>query len=1421
MADSTGVKLPKFMKDMKYEEWERRMKTFLGSKRTKLGNLAYVWNKENMPGDAPDRLPKATTLETFVAKVKVNARYCDLIGVTPRLADSEIDEDLLEYWADTVEDNREAMKKHKLQVEMWPNDCVEVVSYIRTSCEEFVDSQRAVAAVTAESENELWDCLTELKQIYGGEAADSKTDDLLQLVFMFYTSGDTADQHVRKFAELIGKLKRPEEEGGYGETIKIDDLGKVFFQKGITPFNTFASIAETLAQLPKEKSLAEVYESFKLAKKKDGAIAIQPAELQAAVLQLVQNVLGASAMRGKGKYNRFKKRELALGGAAPGEGVMALFGGEGGKGGRSRAPEGSCYRCFEFGHLARDCQNEPHPNSRDAQQKGKGGLWAGRTKKSAQALAAEVSQSELGGASSSQLQQAVDFCQHNALAFEDYVKKDAKVDENFLMLPCFANFETADAEKVKHLKRPLQVKPVKTVKFRGQVEWVVDSGCGNHMGPSDEVEAIVQDKQAITGQSVLTADANSPPLQVDMVGNLLGRCKAEKGHYKEIEFKCKGVQGLRKWLWSVAEAVRGKHVVHFEQEASGGSWIQLSGSAQRIPIEFVNQQYFRLVQKLHAEPKMSVRQMQEVNFRTHVITAHLHHRILAETKRRKMVRNMPYYPTVEFGTDETCLTQKGQKAPFGSGEAVWRPKLVGALTRMDCKKIPLSLARHSKIKYVLVVKDAKSRHVRRYYLQGTRALHQWVFRYRNFLSRKGHRMRHIMADGEFSTESLQALAGTDPPFDYSFSNPHCQSQNGMAEADVKRWEKGCRCILDNAMRDPKSKVTYKLFPYAYMCLEQVENSTFNEAAPEQTPFEAVTGDQPDMSVWQVPLSRVWFYIYPGLRENVPFAARRAEGIFCGLDEDIRGYHIYNIATNRLITRRYEDCVFREPGEIFDYMDTIRELAAAHKNGTLELSVKEHDACCNEHETQSENLDDIEDGNDVVDESGQEPEGALDSDSGYEDELASDSDSDSDSDSNSDGEAADSALLVSAGQGKLGTGQVLQANWGCMQQYVKDDTAEQRLAELPKQVVAQTGQPLLQVLTVDVAETASKERQRQNQLVSAMNVALEECAQKFDVGMCPRSWDKALQSDLAAEWKKGDDVENQRMLDFEAYRPVDAKIVAAAGHKIGHLLRVLRVKPDELRVRWAFDEARMGDTADVETYASVLRLQTSRLLNLKAAHRGRTVIRGDMTSAFLHVHSEPFYTYFPPGHPMEKSGMLMEWTKLLYGKGAAPRGLRQDLKSTLLALGFEEQGGADECLYVHEQRDIDFGCYVDDVEAAASDHQLAWLKKQFALRYEMKWLGSTTKNCLDSTEKSKTYVGVRTEVDPVTQVVTQDQTELIKKMAKELGFDATKPRYSPPRDRVFRQLDEGEAVDKKFHPFTIPWLPKLSPAVQTGRSPAYD
>ena len=96
-----------------------------------------------------------------------------------------------------------------------------------------------------------------------------------------------------------------------------------------------------------------------------------------------------------------------------------------------------------------------------------------------------------------------------------------------------------------------------------------------------------------------------------------------------------------------------------------------------------------------------------VNLETSIKFAHTSDRILEETKRRKLVRNMEYFPGVKFQSTETALSQNGQKAPFPQ-EAVWRTKKVGALVRMDLKTIPIGLSKYSVIKYVLHVIDSRS-----------------------------------------------------------------------------------------------------------------------------------------------------------------------------------------------------------------------------------------------------------------------------------------------------------------------------------------------------------------------------------------------------------------------------------------------------------------------------------------------------------------------------------------------------------------------------------------------------------------------------------------------------------------------------------------------------------------------------------------
>ena len=113
--------------------------------------------------------------------------------------------------------------------------------------------------------------------------------------------------------------------------------------------------------------------------------------------------------------------------------------------------------------------------------------------------------------------------------------------------------------------------------------------------------------------------------------------------------------------------------------------------------------------------------------------------------------------------------------------------------------------------------------------------------------------------------------------------------------------------------------------------------------------------------------------------------------------------------------------------------------------------------------------------------------------------------------------------------------------------------------------------------------------------------------------------------------------------------------------------------------------------------------------------------------------------------------------------------------------------------VHKERQIDFGLYAGDIETSADDEQLQqWLRDRFEERYEIKWLGFNSKNDTES-KKSKIFVGIRTEIDHVNKIVTQDQTQLIRKAAVRFGWDEHRKSFSPPvHNEPFPKL---EAVQK--------------------------
>ena len=245
---------------------------------------------------------------------------------------------------------------------------------------------------------------------------------------------------------------------------------------------------------------------------------------------------------------------------------------------------------------------------------------------------------------------------------------------------------------------------------------------------------------------------------------------------------------MRQCLFSVPAFVREGCEVHFAPELNGGSWLKIPSEVERLPIENVDGKHFRLKLRVRTDEKLSTRDKQVVNYFTQTKFGFQNQRILDETKKRGLVDNMDYHIGVQIGTGWENLMMQAQKAPAPQ-QAHFRAKKVGAFVRCDAKTIPQALAKHSRIKYMLVIKDSHSRAVVRYYLTNLKDLAGWVRKYRNLLASKGHTLNHFQADGPFWTEALESLAGENSSFDYSFSAPYCQFQNGLAEADIKIFEK--------------------------------------------------------------------------------------------------------------------------------------------------------------------------------------------------------------------------------------------------------------------------------------------------------------------------------------------------------------------------------------------------------------------------------------------------------------------------------------------------------------------------------------------------------------------------------------------------------------------------------------------------------
>ena len=102
--------------------------------------------------------------------------------------------------------------------------------------------------------------------------------------------------------------------------------------------------------------------------------------------------------------------------------------------------------------------------------------------------------------------------------------------------------------------------------------------------------------------------------------------------------------------------------------------------------------------------------------------------------------------------------------------------------------------------YAVIFTDDKSRRRVVKHLSNLKNLHRHVSEYIDHAERFGHVCRIFRFDQQFNTEAMGELQ-TERKFQIECSAAYCQSQDGVAEAGMKQWQKACRAILRDQNRD--------------------------------------------------------------------------------------------------------------------------------------------------------------------------------------------------------------------------------------------------------------------------------------------------------------------------------------------------------------------------------------------------------------------------------------------------------------------------------------------------------------------------------------------------------------------------------------------------------------------------------------------
>ena len=232
-----------------------------------------------------------------------------------------------------------------------------------------------------------------------------------------------------------------------------------------------------------------------------------------------------------------------------------------------------------------------------------------------------------------------------------------------------------------------------------------------------------------------------------------------------------------------------------------------------------------------------------------------------------------------------------------------------------------------------------------------------------------------------------------------------------------------------------------------------------------------------------------------------------------------------------------------------------------------------------------------------------------------------------------------------------------------------------------------------------------------------------------------------------------------------------------------------------RSRWVGKEYNNGPGEDL--FAATPPLEALRMLVAMLAAKGgrehkKRMLICDVSRAFFYAPVEKqIFVELPNEDKCEGKDEVAELNYSLYGTRDAAANWHKAYSEHLVAIGFQ-QGKANPCLFHHQARGIRALVHGDDYVAVGESHQLEWMKKKIAEKFEIK-SKSFGPDAARGEEPQVSILGRILEWTP-SGISYEADPRHVMKIVKDLGLDKCK-EVATPGVKIEDKENGGEGAEQ--------------------------